>query len=405
MHSHTPYLGAISALECVCPEGYYTPTGRAGTACEVCPAGGYCAGGSVVPEALVGWWSAVADPLNFKHCVNAGACTGGEPASCAAGYTGPLCSMCEAGYYRSDIVCKSCDGASAVKVKLAFLCIGLAVLVVIVYQISKVGKQELKRHKEDKPVVNLFSLGTSLGLIVSFMQVIVVLSSMRESTWENPIYFLMQKISFINFDLDVAAMECSTPLSYLSKYLLRLLLPLISLGLIIVAFAVNYVHQKLISFFGHNITDRHTPFVRKLVTRAASMRESAEMGTAEMLKFSIKDLPYRVFGFLFTEQHYMRLNPVINASIMGLDILYIYLVSSSVEVFQCMDQPDGTKVMMSYASVECYSEEWFRSYFPVGLFGICVYGAGIPVAFGLILVKGRNNVTDKNHFKRYAYLL
>ena len=46
-------------------------------------------------------------------CPQRSSCPGGSNASCAVGHSGPLCGVCDAGYYRSDGGCWVCESASS----------------------------------------------------------------------------------------------------------------------------------------------------------------------------------------------------------------------------------------------------------------------------------------------------
>ena len=95
-----------SSTLCVCISGFFmTENG----VCLDCPAGGDCSQvgtnySSIAPK--IGYWknSASAIPV-FNLCPLGEACPGSLSSSCAAGYTGILCAVCDTNYYFSGTSC------------------------------------------------------------------------------------------------------------------------------------------------------------------------------------------------------------------------------------------------------------------------------------------------------------
>ena len=105
--------------------------------CVGCPSGGDCTGGTLSPSLLTmntpagvvtaavqqshitsqpGFWaSSNSSGTTFYPCPIVSAClpgVNGSRSSCATGYTGVLCSVCDAGYYDQYGLCQPCPTAA-----------------------------------------------------------------------------------------------------------------------------------------------------------------------------------------------------------------------------------------------------------------------------------------------------
>jgi hypothetical protein len=108
--SSTYSEGAVSPSECsICDIGYFGDLPS--IPCTICPAGAAfrCSGDSKVPYISPGYFRTSA--ATVVACIPAGACayTGTEAiTTCAEGYVGQFCGVCDSQYYRSAQECKKC---------------------------------------------------------------------------------------------------------------------------------------------------------------------------------------------------------------------------------------------------------------------------------------------------------
>ena len=77
--------------------------------CRRCPAGGEC-DGSVTVRPGAGYYRASEDSVVFYSCAPPHAANSCGNGTCVAGYVGPRCSVCAAGYGRSGLSCVRCWG-------------------------------------------------------------------------------------------------------------------------------------------------------------------------------------------------------------------------------------------------------------------------------------------------------
>ena len=98
------------------------------------------------------------------QCPRVESCQGGLESKCATGYTGPLCEVCEDGFYKRVLACKSCPSGTWV---IAQLClVGLVVLILIAILIWS-GRR--KKTKEKRPMIDI--LLARLKIVIGFYQV------------------------------------------------------------------------------------------------------------------------------------------------------------------------------------------------------------------------------------------
>ena len=98
------------------------------------------------------------------QCPRVKSCEGGLESKCAIGYSGPLCEVCQNGYYKRVLACKACPSGTWVIVQLC-LC-GVAVLVLMIILIWS-GRR--KNTSEKRPMIDI--LLARLKIVIGFYQV------------------------------------------------------------------------------------------------------------------------------------------------------------------------------------------------------------------------------------------
>jgi len=112
-----------------CQYGTFNLDGRQ---CKACPRGASCPGGDSILSDN-NWWRSGNASLEFFQCrfpdvCKAGPKTGDE--ACAEGHTGPLCAVCQDGWFEFAGKCQECNknGKSKIFITLSFLVVGIIII-------------------------------------------------------------------------------------------------------------------------------------------------------------------------------------------------------------------------------------------------------------------------------------
>lgn len=116
----------------VCQYGSYNLDGKS---CESCPRGATCPGGDSV-QSKPNWWRSSNTSFQFYQCKYPDVCNGGPEAgdsACANGHTGPLCGVCESGWFEFAGKCRECNTNPTSKIFIAISAIILVAVIVLLF--------------------------------------------------------------------------------------------------------------------------------------------------------------------------------------------------------------------------------------------------------------------------------
>ena len=197
------------------------------------------------PYAQVGWWNAplptfIGDTFNalcpperanrtfcpfFIPCQPLESCTGNN--TCAPAYTGSRCAECASGYYRMDGVCKPCPSNPWL------LVVGFVGVVLLAIGFGFVLNKK-----------NMHLAFISIG--VDYLQVLAMFSK-AHVPWPPVLAQIFSYLQFFNVNLELTAPECTFPgFTFKDKWLLIEGLPLAALYLLGTAYALIYLHKRLV---------------------------------------------------------------------------------------------------------------------------------------------------------------
>ncbi len=196
---------------------------------------------------------------------------------------------------------------------------------------------------------------------------------------------MLRVSSVLNIDLDWISITCFFGNNFLTSYSIKLLLPVYFAALAVLSLGLNKIHKAMVATgFGR--------YIRKTFPEA-----SAGPGTG-----TIGYIKHRLVIYL-AEYKPISWRTVVNSMAAFLDLAYIYLVSTvcfcafsslscfftntwfqSFEVFQCFKQPDGSRSLLSDATITCFTPAWYRL-LPSAIIALLFYGIGVPAAFAIIL--------------------
>ena len=95
-------------------------------------------------------------------CPTAGSCLGGSAAECSVGYSGPLCAVCDQGYYNLMSKCQKCPSLPWIISQIFLVVTVLTVLVVVIFF-------EKKRTRGSRSLTDLIL--ARLKIVIGFYQV------------------------------------------------------------------------------------------------------------------------------------------------------------------------------------------------------------------------------------------
>ncbi|KNC49596.1 uncharacterized protein AMSG_05636 [Thecamonas trahens ATCC 50062] len=354
------YVNATGEASCLlCQSGSYADTEGSST-CAACPVGGDCrALGVGIPQALPGYWrDTSASGYVFTQCqAPSSRCAGRN--QCAANWVNPpLCSDCAQGYflkqdYTSDPQCAKCP---------KFIMAYVAGIIIIVLSVS-VTLVNLARS------ATVFM--TSIGVGLNFIQIAAVLSTF-DAGWPQQTQKSLNYLTLFNLNLELFSIECvqSTGLSVAGKLMVKLALPLLFLLIFLIMYCVVKIFYKC----------------RLSSVAEGSGTQSVASGAHTVAVASTSQ--FRSRSLLKNAKTWEW--AVVNASLSMLNLIYISITLTCMEVFDCEDEDgDGVFRMRSQPDVNCYTAQW-RKIRLYALVGGGVYGLGIPMLF-FFLLKSRSS--------------
>jgi len=172
-NTDTNTTGTDTATHCVCSEGYYNLAGVGGVECDACIDDAVCPGARELPYPVQGFYRVgySSNPAlsetsaTVKPCEPTTACLGGPDNSCAEGYVGDRCALCDEGYFRLNHYCTACLDSTLVSYILPVQLIGFVVAVLTL----SLG-------------FDTFSKYATMSIFVRFCQLLMVLS-FYEISW------------------------------------------------------------------------------------------------------------------------------------------------------------------------------------------------------------------------------
>jgi hypothetical protein len=174
--------------------------------CQVCPENAVCAtgGDSLIPEA--GYWHSSPYSSQIHRCPHVeDVCQSNN--TCAAGYGGNLCGVCEAGYGPSAAF--SCGKCMSLSVQwVLYLAAGLLAVLLVAFTVHSTW-----RDNKLKPSHGLQGVRSSdrIKVLILFLQYLVIVSSLSVP-WPSALAFMFRIVQFIfaasNGQLGAVSLDC-----------------------------------------------------------------------------------------------------------------------------------------------------------------------------------------------------
>jgi hypothetical protein len=334
--------GSSSAKQCYCKEGFYgkASSGQDCTPCRAVP--GVNCGRSNLSLPLVEWGYFRVEGDRVISCNPREACQFTDEnlqTRCGEGYTGDNCGDCVSlEYYRKGSGCQKCPSKSILGLQIS------AILLAITFCLWSFTRSEAGLRSEVK------ILFQALQLIATYPSLNLQFPSALTTT--------LNAISITNINVDIFSPECTTPMNFWNKFILKQLLPFLSVGAVLIfSLLLKMIRLKF-----------------------------------DLIKMK-KELEWSTFSHMF----FVIWSTIFIA-------LFSLTVSNWVEVFNCIDQGGGIYTLARSSSYQCYDATW-NQYLPaIVIFGLI----NLIVSPGIIcwrLVSLRHNAQDMSTQKRFAFLI
>lgn len=378
---------------CLCQAGLYSDErDDIGSQCQPCMRGAVCPVGTTISsmQAAPGYWKPTNVSTMFYQCLLQKNCLGGVDAACEAHHRGPLCAICDAGFYmtaRGD--CSQCPSRAASWAY--FILIGAlfaALLWAQFYIVLRAGAVKIRHvkaqdaadenerfwsdvigvgltqqasrqsvhaselarmrsaqaeaaavHGQPTPKPNFsYKLKIMLGFVQIMTSLVGIIQTPLPGTFED----FVSLFAVINLDLFASAgTQCVVPSDFYDKFLFEALTPICLLVLVIVLYLIP-----------KNVLSRETD---------ARARKRSRKKFWRMLIFS-------------------------------LFLIYPSVSSTILRLYVCTEV-EGVHYLRADMSITCYTTQ-HNAYMALGAFFIALYPVGIPVFFFVMLYRYRHRLQE-----------
>eukprot|EP00945_MAST-04E_sp_MAST-4E-sp1_P000194 g194.t1 len=219
-----------------------------------------------------GWWTSGTTEDNYYKCPYRGACLGGQmtkvskngttsknttKSTCAAGFTGVVCSICDQGYYLVDDQCSLClpteDGTASIAVVFTFLvAFGLFMFALCRqlrvrdsksywHELKEKGVESRARAISGRRTLSSMKkknkISKQLKIFIGFVQILSVSNSAFKIPWPSGFLFFLRILSPFNFDfLATSGVGCLVEYDFFDSFVTMVCLPLVVVALVFITY-------------------------------------------------------------------------------------------------------------------------------------------------------------------------
>jgi hypothetical protein len=329
-----------------CPASTFSLGGEAAKCITCPPAGAVCSAGVI--SLLDGYYrppsqrNAPLGPTTELHpCFNVEACTLNRTTlsySCATGYTGPLCGVCDSMFGRFGTACRPCWSTEMNILFTAGAVIGVIAVLTFV---------ALRKTSTDTAKSSI-----ALRILLSFIQAVGSLRAFRAGGTQvyHDVMGWTESVSASPFS--AAAFKCLSGWTYPTQYILMILSPALVVCTLILIFV-------LATFFR-----------------------------------SLKLCSFDTGMFISTLRKWIQSQRHINALIFVLSMAYMPIISASLRTLDCYESAiAGEYYLRADLALNC-SDSYYQLARTLALVVLAVFGCGFPL---LVIVLLRRARLDKLH--------
>uniref|UniRef100_A0A0G4H9C7 Tyrosine-protein kinase ephrin type A/B receptor-like domain-containing protein n=1 Tax=Chromera velia CCMP2878 TaxID=1169474 RepID=A0A0G4H9C7_9ALVE len=379
---NTTDIASTDESDCICLEGFYL--NKLNNTCTECPVEANCPGGNDIPTTKFGYWAvppadnATFQKMDIYSCLPAGACPGGLPGTCAGNREGIACGDCKPGYAKGgslQVECDPCDTGTNV---------GVVFLLLILFALVGPALYKASSTPVSQKALSTMMISTALSLLLSFGQTLSVFDGMAVS-WPPVMGNLFSGMDILVFDLSAVKANCVSGGSLLIHQVTNTLTPFLLLVSIFLWYGITVLADPLLK---RVIVEPDQDLVEEKY--AKENRKRWHIITWAKLKRFMRSGP-------------MNIDLCINASGMGVSILYIGIVKVTLSLFNCRRNPNGISTVRDFTAVECYQEEWM-SVLPVAIVGVLIWIVAVNTILIYATIRGPALSQDPRWAARLKFL-
>jgi hypothetical protein len=393
---------AISHSQCVCKPGFYLNPNQdqqsgSDKKCISCPIGASCESlNTTIPVSKPGYWNYKTDFNNFYLCKPKESCPGYSPENCTEGYKGIRCGQCNQKWYKFRGICNKCERTEITWIRLLALGGALAIITGIFFALSSMKVQHI----------------ASIAIAFSFWQVLSMLARF-DIKWPSLIGGSLTASSISNFNVDFLSPNCIFPdMNYITLWVLQMMMPVAFLlcfclifFLVFLRSAITYPIRFMLGLCCH---------IKYLKPLKQGNYENQSLFKRLFGKFSEAIRRFfiystNIFIWTWTEKsngrQFMKIfNRIVNAYFAFLSFTFIFIITTSSEIFVCTTHPDGSQTWDSSPDITCYKDVWFTM-LPLSICWYIIFGIGSLCYFVLIFFKFKEWSKSTNFSERNKFML
>lgn len=320
-----------------CPLGEYSLFNNE-TVCKKCPENAVCEKDSIIP--ISGYWHDN-NSVSIFQCVNPDSCVNKGEKTCADGYTGNLCAVCEYGYTTgSSNVCEKCPSETDNIILLSF--VGLAIIGFICYTIY--------RTYEDAYELKLYH-SVLLKILTNYFQLMII-TTVLKMRWPKPFYQLINVQEQIGSSTGkLLSIDCLVQRATSNTFYVNILINFLSPILILLLISIVW-------------------------------------GIVALTKRSINKV----------------IKPYVTSLVVVFFILYPGISNTALGIFSCTEIEKGEYWNINSYDIQCFTDEYAKDYYAIFILSIVLWTIGMPALAYIVLRRNKKELELTGTKAKYGFL-
>ena len=315
------------------------------TECTICPSNAYCPGSNIL-NVDSGYWRQSDNSAIILECPVSNACLGGDKIinQCATGHIGPLCDVCEDGYYRdSQGLCLQCTE----RIKSLSIFVSFFILILIIITIHKQLQlliQYIANQFKAADSIKFRSFRVKFKILIAFYQISSQIGPSTSVIYGIEYNKYLNGLDFLNFNIfTINGIGCLFRPSFYNSLIIITVIPFIILVLLGLILLLRVKYSK-------RMNERNPYYTNNRATKDW-------ISIALYISFiSLSPVSIKIF-----------------------------------ELFACQVFPDGSSYLVTDYSVSCQTPV-YNNMIIYGSIMLIIYPIGIPLSYGVLLLYYRKKI-------------